>query len=118
MDLRPGEVQALVGENGAGKSTLIKIMTGVYQPDAGELRYLGERVQFARPRDAQLAGISTIYQEINLVPQLSVARNLFLGREPTNRLGLVDYRPDASPRRAASWSATASRSTCGARSRS
>ena len=67
-------------------------MTGVYQPDAGELRFLGERVQFARPRDAQLAGISTIYQEINLVPLLSAAKNLFLGHEPTNRFGLIDHR--------------------------
>jgi galactofuranose transport system ATP-binding protein len=91
MDLRPGEVHALVGENGAGKSTLIKIMTGVHQPDAGELFYLGELTRFPRPRDAQAAGISSIYQEVNLVPQLSVARNLFLGREPTNRLGLVDF---------------------------
>ena len=91
MDLHPGEVHALVGENGAGKSTLIKVMTGVYQPDSGELRFLGAPTRFARPRDAQLAGISTIYQEINLVPQLSVARNLFLGREPTNRLGFVDF---------------------------
>ena len=71
MAVGPGEVRALVGENGAGKSTLIKIMTGVYQPDEGELRYRGQRVQFARPRDAQVAGISTIYQEINLVPLLS-----------------------------------------------
>jgi ribose transport system ATP-binding protein len=92
MDLRVGEVHALVGENGAGKSTLIKVMTGVHQPDAGELLFGGETVRFARPRDAQAAGVSTIYQEINLVPQLSVARNLFLGREPTNRLGLVDFR--------------------------
>jgi ribose transport system ATP-binding protein len=91
MDLHPGQVHALVGENGAGKSTLIKVMTGVYQPDSGELRFLGVPTRFARPRDAQLAGISTIYQEINLVPQLSVARNLFLGREPTNRLGFVDF---------------------------
>jgi ribose transport system ATP-binding protein len=91
MDLRPGEVHALVGENGAGKSTLIKIMTGVHQPDAGELFFLGEAARFPRPRDAQAAGISTIYQEVNLVPQLSVARNLFLGREPTNRLGLIDF---------------------------
>ncbi len=90
MDLLPGEVHALVGENGAGKSTLIKVMTGVHQSDAGELLFMGEAARFARPRDAQLAGISTIYQEVNLVPQLSVARNLFLGREPTNRLGLVD----------------------------
>jgi ribose transport system ATP-binding protein len=92
MELRPGEVRALVGENGAGKSTLIKIMTGVHQPDRGELSYLGERVHFARPRDAQVAGISTIYQEINLVPLMSAAQNLFLGREPTNRLGLIDTR--------------------------
>jgi galactofuranose transport system ATP-binding protein len=92
MELRPGEVRALVGENGAGKSTLIKIMTGVYQPDRGELYYLGERVHFARPRDAQVAGISTIYQEINLVPQMSAAQNLFLGREPSNRLRVIDKR--------------------------
>lgn len=91
MELRHGEVHALVGENGAGKSTLIKVMTGVHQPDSGELWFLGAPRHFARPRDAQLAGISTIYQEINLVPQLSVARNLFLGREPTNRLGFVDF---------------------------
>jgi len=91
LELRPGEVHALVGENGAGKSTLIKVMTGVHQPDAGELLLAGESVRFLRPRDAQQAGVSTIYQEINLVPQLSVARNLFLGREPTNRLGFVDF---------------------------
>lgn len=92
MALKPGEVRALVGENGAGKSTLIKIMTGVYQPDGGELRYAGRRVHFAKPRDAQIAGISTIYQEINLVPLMSAAQNLFLGHEPTNRLGLIDKR--------------------------
>ncbi len=92
LSLRPGEVRALVGENGAGKSTLIKIMTGVYQPDEGELLYGGERVQFAKPRDAQTAGISTIYQEINLVPLMSAAQNLFLGHEPTNRFGLIDKR--------------------------
>jgi ribose transport system ATP-binding protein len=85
----PGEVHALVGENGAGKTTLIKVITGVYRPDAGEVRYLGQPVFFARPLDAQAAGISTTYQELNLVPQLSVAENLFLGREPT-RFGLVD----------------------------
>ena len=90
MGLRAGEVHALVGENGAGKSTLIKVMTGVHQPDEGQVRYLGQPVTFTRPRDAQAAGISTIYQEVNLVPLLSVARNLFLGREPTNRLGLID----------------------------
>jgi ribose transport system ATP-binding protein len=92
IQLNPGEVHALVGENGAGKSTLIKLITGVYRPDAGEVRYLGDPVTFDSPRDAQAAGISTIYQEINLVPLRSVASNLFLGREPTNRLGLIDYR--------------------------
>ncbi|WP_426506822.1 sugar ABC transporter ATP-binding protein [Dactylosporangium sp. McL0621] len=88
--LRAGEVHALVGENGAGKSTLIKVLTGVYSPDGGEVRYQGEPVSFGGPLDAQAAGISTIYQEVNLVPQMSVARNLFLTREPRNRLGLVD----------------------------
>ncbi|PKQ25442.1 MAG: sugar ABC transporter ATP-binding protein [Actinobacteria bacterium HGW-Actinobacteria-4] len=92
FSLAPGEVRALIGENGAGKSTLIKVMTGVYRPDAGELRYLGERVELHTPRDAQDAGISTIYQEINLAPQMSAARNLYLGREPRTRLGLVDVR--------------------------
>ena len=90
LSLGPGEVHALVGENGAGKSTLIKVMTGVYQPDEGETIYLGQPVSYTRPRDAQAAGISTIYQEVNLVPLLSVARNLFLGREPKSRLGLID----------------------------
>jgi ribose transport system ATP-binding protein len=90
--LAPGQVHALVGENGAGKSTLIKLLTGVYTPDSGEVRYAGQSVSFHRPMDAQAAGISTIYQEVNLVPRMSVASNLYLGREPRGRLGLVDYR--------------------------
>jgi ribose transport system ATP-binding protein len=90
LELRAGEVHALIGENGAGKSTLIKLITGVYAADEGEVVYLGKPVQFAQPRDAQAAGISTIYQEINLIPQVSVARNLFLGREPTGRGRLID----------------------------
>ncbi|SCD56139.1 MULTISPECIES: sugar ABC transporter ATP-binding protein [unclassified Streptomyces] len=89
--LRAGEVHALVGENGAGKSTLIKVLTGVHRPDAGELRLAGEPVRFQRPFEAQQAGISTIYQEVNLVPLMSVARNIFLGREPRNRLRLIDF---------------------------
>src|SRR5438552_16285703 len=77
LRVEPGEVHALVGENGAGKSTLIKVLTGVYQADGGEIVYQDRPVTFARPLDAQLAGVSTIYQEVNLVPLMSVARNLF-----------------------------------------
>ncbi|MCX4450587.1 sugar ABC transporter ATP-binding protein [Streptomyces sp. NBC_01789] len=91
FSLRAGETHALVGENGAGKSTLIKVLTGVYRPDEGELRLVGEQVTFTRPFEAQQAGISTIYQEVNLVPLMSVARNIFLGREPKNRFGLIDF---------------------------
>ncbi|MFL1381966.1 MULTISPECIES: sugar ABC transporter ATP-binding protein [unclassified Nocardiopsis] len=90
FEVLPGEVHALVGENGAGKSTLIKLLTGVYRPDGGDLEYLGAPVRFASPLRAQQAGISTIYQEVNLLPLLSVARNLFLGREP-RRFGLIDF---------------------------
>ncbi|MFD9127095.1 ATP-binding cassette domain-containing protein [Kitasatospora sp. NPDC059571] len=89
--LRPGETHALVGENGAGKSTLIKVLTGVHRPDGGELLLAGAPVSFARPSEAQRAGISTIYQEVNLVPLMSVARNIFLGREPVKRFGLIDF---------------------------
>jgi ribose transport system ATP-binding protein len=91
FELRPGQVHTLVGENGAGKSTLIKVLTGVYQPDAGRLLLDGEPVAFGRPLDAQAAGISTVYQEVNLVPSMSVAQNLFLGHEPRNRLRLIDF---------------------------
>jgi monosaccharide-transporting ATPase len=87
--LEPGSIHALVGENGAGKSTFIKVLTGVHAADTGDVRFLGEPVAFSRPAEAQDAGISTIYQEINLVPLLTVAQNIYLGREP-RRYGLVD----------------------------
>ncbi len=90
FQLRPGEVHALVGENGAGKSTLIKVITGAYQPDGGEIFFEGREVSFASPHESQAAGISTIYQEINLIPLRSVAQNVFLGREPRTRFGLLD----------------------------
>ncbi|MGW4800108.1 ATP-binding cassette domain-containing protein, partial [Nonomuraea sp. NPDC004297] len=90
LALRPGQAHALVGENGAGKSTLIKVFTGVYRPDGGELRYRGGPAAFGTPMEAQRAGISTIYQEVNLVPMMSVARNLLLGREPRGRFGVID----------------------------
>ncbi|GAA3590348.1 sugar ABC transporter ATP-binding protein [Nonomuraea rosea] len=90
LTVRSGEVHALVGGNGAGKSTLVKVLSGVHRPDAGELRLLGEPVRFAGPAEARRAGIATIHQETNLVPTMSVARNLLLGREPRSRLGLID----------------------------
>ena len=90
FELLPGEGHALVGENGAGKSTLIKVMTGVYAPDEGQILFNGEEASFSEPRESQEAGISTIYQEVNLIPLLSVAQNVFLGREPRNFLGLID----------------------------
>jgi monosaccharide-transporting ATPase len=89
FELLPGEGHALVGENGAGKSTLIKVVTGVYAPDEGQIFFKGEEVSFSQPRESQEAGISTIYQEVNLIPLLSVAQNVFLGREPRNSLGLI-----------------------------
>jgi ribose transport system ATP-binding protein len=90
LHLAPGEVHALVGENGAGKSTLIKVVNGVHAADAGEVRLGGEPVTFAGPREAQERGVSTIFQEVNLVPLMTVAQNVFLGREPRGRLRLID----------------------------
>jgi monosaccharide-transporting ATPase len=91
VEFYPGRAHALVGENGAGKSTLIKVMTGVYQLDSGLVRLRGGEVNFSSPRAAQHAGIATIYQEVHLAPQLSVARNFFLGRE-LNRFGTLNLR--------------------------
>jgi ABC-type sugar transport system ATPase subunit len=89
FELLPGEIHALVGENGAGKSTLIKILTGVHRADAGEIILFGSEVVFTSPLAARRAGIAAIYQEFTLVPTLTVAANLFLGRERTRR-GLID----------------------------
>jgi galactofuranose transport system ATP-binding protein len=83
------EVHAIIGQNGAGKSTLIKILNGAYRRDAGTIMLEGQPVDFHNPQEAQLAGVSTIYQEINLVPYRSVAENIFMGREP-RRWGLLD----------------------------
>ncbi|MGE5507923.1 MAG: sugar ABC transporter ATP-binding protein [Chitinophagales bacterium] len=90
LDVRSGEVLALVGENGAGKSTLIKILSGVHPRDAGQITLRGRRVDLDSPHQAQQLGISTIHQEFNLVPTLTVAENIFLGREPEARRGLID----------------------------
>lgn len=89
--VRSGEIHALMGENGAGKSTLIKVLTGLYTKDSGEILFDGKTVSFHDPLESQKAGISTIYQEINLIPYLSVAENIFIGREPMNRLG-IDWK--------------------------
>ncbi|WP_020647377.1 sugar ABC transporter ATP-binding protein [Amycolatopsis balhimycina] len=88
----PGEVHALMGENGAGKSTLIKVLTGVYGVDAGTIGLDGDEVAFNGPGSAQQAGISTVYQEVNLCPNLSVAENVCLGREP-RRFGRIQWGP-------------------------
>jgi ribose transport system ATP-binding protein len=85
----PGEVHAVVGENGAGKSTLMKVMVGAYLPDEGDIWFQGEKVFFNHPREAQDAGISIIYQEFNLLPDRTVAQNIFFGREPV-KFGLID----------------------------
>ncbi|GAP52745.1 sugar ABC transporter ATP-binding protein [Streptomyces azureus] len=89
--LFPGEIHALMGENGAGKSTLIKVLTGVYSLDGGTITLDGESVRFGSPLQAQQAGISTVYQEVNLCPNLSVAENIFIGREPT-RAGRIQWK--------------------------
>jgi ribose transport system ATP-binding protein len=86
FELMPGEVHALVGENGAGKSTLMKILSGVYTKDAGRILRSGKEVEISSPRGAQLMGISMIHQELNLMQHLTVAQNIFIGREPRRRL--------------------------------
>jgi len=92
LHLRGGEVFALVGENGAGKSTLIKILSGLYTNDEGEIKIEGQDIQFRGPKDAIDVGINTIYQETSLVQDITVAENIFLGRQPTFRSGRIDWK--------------------------
>ena len=94
FEVYPGEIVGLLGENGAGKSTLIKILSGVYTKDQGSIYFRGESIDPKNPQDSQSLGISTIYQELALVPQLSVAENLFLNREPRliPALGMIDFK--------------------------
>src|ERR671933_793372 len=89
--LERGEVHALVGENGAGKSTLIKIMTGAYRRDGGQVFLEGRAVDFRSPEDAQRAGVVAVYQEVNLLAYRTVAENIYLGREP-RRFGMIDWK--------------------------
>ena len=92
LALYPGEVTALVGENGAGKSTLVKILTGIYQPDGGEITMDGEKVSFSTAEAASEHGVTAIHQETVLFDALTVAENIFIGHAPTNRFGLIDWK--------------------------
>lgn len=89
LNVYPGRVMALMGENGAGKSTLMKALTGIYAMDAGSIQYQGQPASFKGPRDSQQAGISIIHQELNLIPELTIAENIFLGREITGTMGRI-----------------------------
>src|SRR6187549_35397 len=90
LDLFPGEVVGLLGHNGAGKSTLIKVLSGAYKRDAGDIFIAGEKAEIANPRDAKKYGIETIYQTLALADNVDAAANLFLGRELRTRLGNLD----------------------------
>ena len=96
LDIRPGETVGLVGDNGAGKSTLTQLLSGVHTPDAGEIIISGKKVSIRKPRDAMDLGIETIYQYNSMVPDMSIARNLFMGREPMTfslgGFGLIDIK--------------------------
>ncbi|WP_320823095.1 ribose ABC transporter ATP-binding protein RbsA [Reinekea sp.] len=91
LNVYPGKVMALIGENGAGKSTLMKVLTGIYQRDSGLITYQGAACHFNGPKDSQDQGISIIHQELNLIPELSIAENIFLGREPS-RFGKIQWQ--------------------------
>ena len=92
FSVRAGTVHALCGENGAGKSTLMKIIDGIYAPDAGEIFINGKSVKIGSPIEARALGIAMIAQELNYVPEMSVEENLFLGRLPVNKWGKVDWK--------------------------
>jgi rhamnose transport system ATP-binding protein len=100
LSLRPGRVTAVIGENGAGKSTIVKILTGIYRPDSGEIRVGGDVKSFSSPRDSWAAGIAAIHQETVMFDELTVAENIFMGHMPVGSSGLVDW-PDMRARSAA-----------------
>ena len=92
FEFRRGEVHALMGENGAGKSTLMKVLTGICAKDSGEITFEGLPVEFKSPREAQEAGIVIVHQELNMIGHLTVAQNIFIGREPKRGLFIDDAR--------------------------
>lgn len=100
VDFRPSEVHALMGENGAGKSTLMKVLAGLYRPDAGRVEWRGATAEFATPHDALVAGIAMIHQELMPIPDLTVAENITLGAEPCGRFGRIDRVAQADRARA------------------
>lgn len=91
LQIKPGEIHGLIGENGAGKSTLIKVLTGVYHPEEGEVFVEGKKQEFKTPNDARQAGIACVYQELNIIKLLSITDNIFMGRSIKNKIGLLDY---------------------------
>ena len=99
FEVRKGEVHALMGENGAGKSTLMKVLTGIYTKDSGTITYEGREVSFANPREAQKAGIVIVHQELNMMGHLTVAQNIFIGREPRTGILIDDARMNAEARK-------------------
>lgn len=95
FDVRPGECHCLLGDNGAGKSTFIKTMSGVHKPTRGEILFEGRPMSFDSPRDAMEAGIATVYQDLAMIPLMSVTRNFWMGREPVKRVGpfgFIDFK--------------------------
>lgn len=91
FDVRPGECHCLLGDNGAGKSTFIKTMSGVHKPTRGEMLFEGKPMSFGSPRDAMEAGIATVYQDLAMIPLMSVTRNFWMGREPVRRIGPIKF---------------------------
>lgn len=102
LDVRAGEVMCLLGDNGAGKSTLIKILSGVHQHDEGTYRFDGRERRFRSPREAKAGGIATVYQDLSMIPLMSIARNFFLGSEPTKGVGPLQFFDARTARRVAS----------------
>lgn len=91
FDVKPGECHCLLGDNGAGKSTFIKTMSGVHKPTSGQIMFEGKEMNFSSPRDSMEAGIATVYQDLAMISLMSVARNFWMGREPTKRFGIIDF---------------------------